>query len=351
MRKAVLFLDDFMPLTCLHLKAVSFLVKDNSETEVFFGVLRQGDYQLPTEMLKALAKNDLRYKIFETKGNTDILTILEDFKRQHDFSHVTLLIHHDLLSEFDDDIVFSENETLAVIFDDPSMAQRPQPGVIPVYVGNLPQTKEKALEGTLIDCPRPILEYIVQQKLFFASNLSYFLTELRYQHSLRVALTAYDIALSNGLDPLKAFTAGIFHDCAKDLVKAKQKDILDQHFPNIYPVEPFAYHQFASSYLASAVFKIKDKEILQAIESHCTGTGNMSKLDKCIYTADKVEPGREFETYSMRQEAIKDLDASFKAVLKDQVRYFHENNIRFLTCKYTHDLYKTYIPLEVENDE
>ena len=42
---------------------------------------------------------------------------------------------------------------------------------------------------------------------------------------------------------------------------------------------------------------ITDSEILQAITYHTSGHENMTMLDKVIYVADYIEPGRKFQEW------------------------------------------------------
>ncbi|HBC4834740.1 TPA: bis(5'-nucleosyl)-tetraphosphatase (symmetrical) YqeK, partial [Enterococcus faecalis] len=54
-----------------------------------------------------------------------------------------------------------------------------------------------------------------------------------------------------------------------------------------------------------------DEEILQAIRVHTTGAAKMSLLDKIIYVADYIEPGRDFPgVKEAREIALVDLDAA-----------------------------------------
>jgi len=54
---------------------------------------------------------------------------------------------------------------------------------------------------------------------------------------------------------------------------------------------------------------IDDEEILQAIRLHTTGAADMGLLDKIIYVADYIEPGRNFPgVEEAREIALVDLD-------------------------------------------
>ena len=56
---------------------------------------------------------------------------------------------------------------------------------------------------------------------------------------------------------------------------------------------PFLLHAKLGAYLAETIYEVKDPEILHAIKVHTTGAADMSVLDKIIYIADFIEPGRD----------------------------------------------------------
>ena len=95
------------------------------------------------------------------------------------------------------------------------------------------------------------------------------------------------------------------------LYKAKEYDI------KLDPVslsQKELIHAPVGAKIAKHIFKIKDKDILTAIEYHTYGKKNMTKLEKIIYLADLIELGRDYPgVEELRALAEKDLD---RAVLK-----------------------------------
>lgn len=119
----------------------------------------------------------------------------------------------------------------------------------------------------------------------------------RYQHSLRVADKARELAIIYGVEPDKAYLAGLIHDYAKgiageDLIKlAEENDLITD------PIEreiPYILHGPVGAYLLKKEKITIDKEILSAVRCHTLGEIGMTVLDKIIYVADMVEPGRNF---------------------------------------------------------
>lgn len=190
-----------------------------------------------------------------------------------------------------------------------------------------------------------LTNFIVENKLFFAHELSMLMKEKRYLHSYSVAKTAYEIAIKQfGFEVAsKAYLAGLFHDCGKDLPILKQQHISEHYYSMYMPCPSFAYHQFVSAYLAKVRFHILDDQILSAISFHCTGKACMTTLEKIIYSADKVEPTREFETKIEREECIKDIEKGFVLTLQSQKKYFIERNMKYMEHFLSKEMYSMYM--------
>ena len=197
-------------------------------------------------------------------------------------------------------------------------------------------------QGEVMDISLPVFRTIVENGLYFAKYIRSYLTKARYDHSCQVAYTAYKIALRNGIDPQQALLGGIYHDVGKDLEEKKQREVVKEQF-GLDVKEGYALHQYVSAYLARTVFNVADRPVLDAIMSHCTGRGVMTPLDMLIYSADKCEPTRPFETLSHRKACLDNLQEGFILILRDQVSYFKSHNIAFMTNPDTIEMYHTYL--------
>lgn len=187
-----------------------------------------------------------------------------------------------------------------------------------------------------------VLKYISTKNLYYMQLLVKFLSKKRLMHSISVAETSYDIAVSNGLDKYKCYQAGLFHDVGKDLPKDEQFELMKEFYPEEVNFPRYSYHQFVSAYLAKKYFKVTDDAVLKAMLYHCTGNSNMSEIAKCVYVTDKVEPLRDFPTKMIREQAFKSLDNALYLVLQDQKRYFDEHQIDYLNNPWTIGAYKEY---------
>ena len=157
-------------------------------------------------------------------------------------------------------------------------------------------------------------------------KLAKHLDEDRMRHTLGVMYTAAGLAMVHGCSLEKAQVAGLLHDCAKCIPnKKKLKLCLENQIPMTEYEEknPFILHAKLGAFLARKKYGVEDEEILEAITWHTTGKPDMSLLDKIIYLADYIEPGRDKASRLpyIRKLAFQDLDECMYQVLKDTLEY------------------------------
>lgn len=117
----------------------------------------------------------------------------------------------------------------------------------------------------------------------------------RLIHSLNTMREAVKLALLYHGDLKKCAIAGLLHDCAKSMPE-NGKNFL--HNSNIYGEQTNSfsdiYHSYQGRQVAVDCFSIDDPDILSAIYFHTTSRAGSSLLEKIIFVADKIEPGRTF---------------------------------------------------------
>lgn len=155
------------------------------------------------------------------------------------------------------------------------------------------------------------------------------ITELdkeRYEHTLGVMYTAASMAMRYDEDIEQALMAGLLHDCAKCISADNKIKLCDKYHLNVTDVErenPSLLHAKLGAFLAAKKYHVEDKLIINAIASHTTGKPHMSLLEKIIYIADYIEPGR-MELPNMaevRRMAFEDIDECLYRILKDSLVY------------------------------
>lgn len=168
----------------------------------------------------------------------------------------------------------------------------------------------------------------------------------RFEHTLGVTYTASCLAMRYNVDIMKAQTAGLLHDCAKCMSNEKRLSICKKHNIQMNAAEienPLLLHAKVGSFIAMEEFNIHDEEIISAILNHTTGRPGMSPLEKIIYIADYIEPGRKQAPNlpEVRKMAFVDLDKALLMILEDTLTYLQgTNNVVDPMTQKTYDYYK-----------
>lgn len=158
-------------------------------------------------------------------------------------------------------------------------------------------------------------------------------TELNYKrfvHTLGVASTAACLAMCYGADVEKAELAGLLHDCAKCLDLKKMVKLCDKAGYELSDVERESSslcHSKAGAVLAQEQYGVDDEEILNAIRFHTTGRPGMSLMEKIIFIADYMEPGRDVasDLPQVRALAFSNIDDCLMTILHDTLVYLNSS--------------------------
>ncbi|MCM1543350.1 MAG: bis(5'-nucleosyl)-tetraphosphatase (symmetrical) YqeK [Blautia sp.] len=155
--------------------------------------------------------------------------------------------------------------------------------------------------------------------------------EKRFEHTLGVEFTAAALAMRYGADVHSAQTAGLLHDCAKCLTDRERVSICKKHdipMTELEKANPFLLHAKVGAYLARKRYGIKDQDILNAIRYHTTGRPGMSLLEKIVFIADYMEPGRNHAPNldEIRKLAFTDIDWTLLKILSDTLEYLDSGN-------------------------
>ena len=184
--------------------------------------------------------------------------------------------------------------------------------------------------------------------LYIRRRLKKKMDEDRFEHTIGVAYTSVCLAMRYGEDLHKAELAGLLHDCAKCIPNDQKIEMCEKNHILINPVEyksPYLLHAKLGAFLAETVYEVMDPQILHAIKVHPTGEPDMSLLDKIIYIADYIEPGRDKAENLpyIRKIAFEDLDACMAEILHDTLAYLSSRGGSIdATTKMTYDFYRQY---------
>lgn len=163
-----------------------------------------------------------------------------------------------------------------------------------------------------------IIEYIERE-----------LTDKRKNHIYAVAEEAVKLSEHYSEDPEKAELAALFHD----IFRGKPQAVLDDYIRKFDLDESYIGNSNLShSKIAAEIMKndfgINDKDILNAVSYHTTGRAGMSRLEKIIYIADAIEPGRRYPgVESLRSLAYKDLDMACLESVNRTIDYIQNKGL------------------------
>lgn len=134
------------------------------------------------------------------------------------------------------------------------------------------------------------------------------MSEKRFRHVLGVEQAALELTERYGYDATKASLAALLHDVAKEVEDAVFLELIDQKQldPDLKNWGNNIWHGVVGAYLISAAFGLQDQEILQAIKRHTVGSADMTLLDKVLYVADYIEPGRDFPGVEQTRQIAKE---------------------------------------------
>ena len=151
----------------------------------------------------------------------------------------------------------------------------------------------------------------------------------RYLHCVGAMECAVELAARFGCDAKKARVAALLHDCAKlpeDALIALAKEF--GVTPSEYDLRaPGLLHDRVGAFLAQRDYGVEDEEILRAIGRHTLCACGMTKLDKVVYLADKMERTRDYPgVEEIRAAAQSDLERAVVLCMEHVIAHLRRQN-------------------------
>ncbi len=187
--------------------------------------------------------------------------------------------------------------------------------------------------------PPAVNTYIKSNRLYYTEPSENLTMEVkkrlpagRFLHTLGVEECARPMARRYGVDEEKARTAALLHDVAKPLTLPEMIRVIEDGGETVSDEEKESegvLHAKAGAVIARTDFGITDTEILDAIRYHTTGRPAMTELEKIIFIADFIEPGRNKAPNldKIRKEANIDLNRTVCMIARDTLVYLREKGV------------------------
>lgn len=185
---------------------------------------------------------------------------------------------------------------------------------------------------------------------YLENSVSKLMDERRFIHTLGVKDTSFAMAIVHHYDEQQALIAGLLHDIAKCLPDEKLIGDCEKFGLPISSYErksPYLLHGKLGAYYAKTRYGILESNILSAITYHTTGKPNMNTLEKIVFVADFIEPGRLDARIPnlkrIRELAFTNLDKAVLEILKNTITYLETKKAPIDTT--TIDAYQYYLTL------
>lgn len=146
----------------------------------------------------------------------------------------------------------------------------------------------------------------------------------RFEHVLRVTALAKQLAKKYGVSVQDAEQAALFHDIAKCMDKETLRHRLaagggDER---LFTFHHELWHGPVGAMIARDEFGVRNEDVLHAVRYHTTGRASMSTLEKIIFVADLIEPGRNFPgVEDLRKLADTSIEAAMDASICHSIQY------------------------------
>jgi predicted HD superfamily hydrolase involved in NAD metabolism len=145
------------------------------------------------------------------------------------------------------------------------------------------------------------------------------------EHVLRVSDEAVRLAGVHGIDRDAARTAALGHDILRAHAGERLLQIAQEQSYALDPaerLEPVLLHGPLAVPILREQYRVVDADVLGAVAAHTTARPGMTRLQKLIFVADKIEPhkmGGRPSIIRVGDLAEQDLDAALAAYLDYQV--------------------------------
>lgn len=155
-----------------------------------------------------------------------------------------------------------------------------------------------------------------------------YLKTSRYEHTVRVVKQAAELAEIHQTEKNKSELAAALHDYAKykPVEEMKRWILSDRRLPkDLLEYHHELWHGPVGALMLEKEIGLDDPEIMAAITCHTTGKKLMSNLDKVVFLADYIEPGRTFPgVEAVREAAQHNLDKACAMALKNTIIFLVE---------------------------
>lgn len=354
--KIILYGGSFDPIHVGHIKAAQMAIEAVGADFLYFIISPLSSFKNQihasanhrAKMVRLAIEKypKMQLSLIEVKSKNFLFyQTLQFFQKKHPNAQLFSLIGSDHLQTFHmwkHAELISENSQIIYLV---------RPGFELEYADNIKQFKMQKIGETNLDISSStlrkksdlrmldwkVIKYINENCVYVEKRIKNYLSEGRWQHCVRTAKFAKKLAISCGYHNVNdAYIAGLFHDLAKEF--SSQELLRYAQLLNIKKYTSIeTLHPYAAYYIMKYDYLFENKEILDAVYRHTEPIQkDLTLLDKIIYLADKLEPGRKktnknqlFDISKMQKLALSNIDEAFHQVYQATLNFYtkkHKNN-------------------------
>ncbi len=126
-------------------------------------------------------------------------------------------------------------------------------------------------------------------------------------HCRRVAETAVSLAAQFDVDVATARLAGLLHDWDREQTPEQLLSAAEDAGISVSTADttvPYLLHARTGAAALRTAFPGVSDEVITAVARHTVGSSDMSDLDKVVYVADMIEPGRAYPGVESLRELV-----------------------------------------------
>ena len=158
------------------------------------------------------------------------------------------------------------------------------------------------------------------------------LSDKRYDHTLRVAAAAENLAEAHGLDRKRVRLAALLHDSSREVGPEELLRLARERGVPVGVPEresPKLLHGPVAAELTREYLGVKDGEVLEAVRVHTTGAPGMGRVALAVFLADKIEPARNYPgIQELRSLSERDLNSAARVSLERSISHNEERGNR-----------------------
>ena len=189
--------------------------------------------------------------------------------------------------------------------------------------------RKNALYDPVYDFQKDIRPETMQKLADYEFRLRSLISSQRLVHSLNTMKECVRLGMHFGASPDRCAIAGLLHDCTKHsksgIFAVEDLALTNNSYNDIIGIPAEIEHAYTGSVYAQRYFGIEDEDVLNAIRYHTTSRPDASLIEKILFVADKIEPGRTFHRIDeIRQITYRCLDDGLLECLRDIMRHLEE---------------------------